>query len=434
MKVDLNWGKEDKISLELPESWEVISIAMPKDKPGLAHVEDEIKEALNNPIGSPPLKNFINPDKKIALVIEDISRPSPTAQAVSLIVDEVIKNEGKYENLIILPGLGAHREMNEEEMAKKAGDEVIQKIRWKNPDIRDKSLQVYIGRTSRKTPLYVDREIAKADLIIFIGTIEPHVQAGFGGGYKGLLPGVAGIETIGKNHLLAATKKHFSAIGRNPEQIPMRLDMEEAGRMLGKDCFMINFILNHRLEVAKVVGGDPLEAHRQGIKAAREIYGVEIPEEADIVITNSYPMDLDFRQGVKCLANTLFAAKDGGTILALLRCEEGLGSMRIPEKIPSQKTIRRLLKLIGNKGLLFLGERIFSKIELEEKFAMYFALQAIKRNRIIIFAPTLTSDIIKEVPLFEHFLDVDEAIYQLKREKEYARVIIFPMGGVSYPV
>ena len=171
-----------------------------------------------------------------------------------------------------------------------------------------------------------------ADLIVSIGCIEPHIIASFGGGYKNLFPGMAGRDTIAQNHALNATPGTFNMVGQPIESNPMRLDLEESGRMLKKPVFIINAVLNSRLEVVRIVCGDPIAAHREGAKVSAQIYGVQIPSAADIVISNSYPMETDLRQGVKALANTIRAVKPGGTLIVLVRAEEGVGVFGLAER------------------------------------------------------------------------------------------------------
>ncbi|MEW6201517.1 MAG: nickel-dependent lactate racemase, partial [bacterium] len=316
-------------------------------------------------------------------------------------------------------------------MAAKVGRAALEKLQWRNHDCRDKNTLAYLGRTRRGTKVFINKAVAEADLVLLIGSIEPHLHAGFGGGCKNILPGVAGLETISQNHALCAHPKYFSAVGLEPDKNPMRQDIEEGAQMIRGVTFIVNTVLNHDLKVIKIVAGDPIAAHREGMKVTREIYGVRIPAQADVVITDSYPMDLDLRQGAKAIGNTHFAAKPGGIIIAALKCDDGLGESGFAKaRLPSSPLMVNLLA----KVLAPLIKSLPLGISPEDRFSVYTALKTIQRNRIFACAPSIADEMSRRGSLFRIFKSMPDAVAEAEEIKPEATVLIFPMGGVTYPI
>ncbi len=222
--------------------------------------------------------------------------------------------------------------MEESEILTRTGLTSLDGILWENPDPDDEAKMKYLGITSRGTPVWINKTAADADLVVSIGCIEPHIIASFGGGYKNILPGIAGRISIAHNHGLNCQPTTFNMVGQPIDQNPMRQDLEEAGKMLPGTVFIVNAILNNHQQLVRIVSGDPIQAHRAGVAVSAGLYGVEIPGKADIVITDSHPMNSDLRQGVKALANTVRALKPGGVLITVVQAEEGVGVFGLANK------------------------------------------------------------------------------------------------------
>ena len=270
-------------------------------------------------------------------------------------------------------------------------------------------------------------------LIISIGCIEPHIIASFGGGYKNLIPGVAGRATVAHNHGLNCTPETFNMVGQPIERNPMRLDLEEAGQMLKRPVFIVNAVLNSALQIVRIVCGGPVAAHREGVRISAALYGVEVPEPADVVITDSHPMDQDLRQGVKALANTVRALRPGGVLITLVRAEEGVGvfglaNRKLPLGRSALKTLAPLLvRLVPRLKLQGMGE--------EDRFFLYFALQAMRRGSLFIYGPTIPADVQVRLPFVEFVARPEAAIAAARRRfPGGASVLAFPHGGNTYPI
>jgi lactate racemase len=430
--VQVPWGK-DKISLILPENWELSGILEPSALPGVADTAQETVRSLQSPYGSTRLSEMARGVMKIALVIDDDSRPTPVKLILPSVLEELQQGGVHLDQITVVPALGVHRAMTSEELGRRIGTEWMGKIHWESPDCGDQEKLINLGTTHFGSPVVVNKTVAQADLIISIGCIEPHIIASFGGGYKNLFPGVAGRETIAHNHGLNCQPGTFNMVGQPIERNPMRLDLEEAGKMIKAPVFIVNAVLNSSLEVVKIVSGDPIAAHRAGVQVSASIYGVHVQSPADIVITSSSPMDQDLRQGVKALANTIRAVRPGGVMITLVRAEEGVGVFGLANrKLPVG---RNALKLLAPLLLPQVGKLKLKGMGEEDRFFLYFALQAMRHADLLLYAPTIPIEIHERLPFITFMESPEAAIARaLKRFPGKARVVVFPHGGSTYPI
>jgi nickel-dependent lactate racemase len=430
MKTTIPWGEDGRLEFELPPGWKLSGVVEPAGRGRVPDISEELASGLAKPIGAPPLADLCRGKNSVAVVVDDISRPTPAHLFIGDLLGALTGAGIDEERITLVTATGTHRAMTAEEMETKVGGEVAGRYGWVNHDCRDDRQLASLGRTSLGTPVRINRLVADADLVLLVGTIEPHPHAGFGGGYKNILPGVAGVDTVGRNHLLSAKPGNFSMVGWEPEKNPMRLDLEEAGRMLRPPCFMVNTVLSPELEVVRIVAGDPVEAHREGMTTARSLYGVEIEERADVVITSSHPMDHDLRQGVKAVANTFMAAKEGGLVIAAMRCLSGKGDMEVPKlRVPDSPRLIRM----GALALLPVV-KYAPGIPVEERFYMYTALRTVLRNRLRVFAPEIPEEIRGRLGSFCSLVPFQEMIEEAARSMPRASVLVFPRGGVTYPI
>jgi len=434
MKTRLPWG-ETELELDLPGDWRIIAEAEPRSVAPCVSVEQEFQRALSEPTGAGPLRARQLTGKKIVLVVDDLTRPTPAHLFFPFLLRELEGAGVPRGGLRLLTALGVHRPMTESELGKKIGAESLRALRWENHNARDAGRLAFLGHTRAGTAVHVNRLLAEADLIISVGSIEPHVLAGFGGGLKNLVPGCAGAATIGKNHLCGACEGPLAQIGVEPEANPLRRDLEEAASLLGKEVFLINTVLNPSQQIVKIFAGDPILAHREGIKLAREIYGVRLAERADILITDSSPMDTDLRQGAKCIGNLLGAVKEGGTILAFLRCREGLGDFKLSGRALPRPVMRTLVRLMSRAQTLAFLERFRRDLEIEEKFLAFYALQILRRYEVLAYAPALESEQARRLGLFKVVANPQKLLLRAgRRAPRRPTVAIFPRGGVTFPI
>jgi nickel-dependent lactate racemase len=368
---------------------------------------------------------------KVAIVIDDDSRPTPVGQILPAVVAHLETSGILSGKISVVPALGLHRPMTEAEIAERVGMD-LHGIPTVTHNCDDPEQMCFLGTTSYGSPVWINRSVADADLVISVGCIEPHLIASFGGGYKNIIPGVAGRATVAHNHSLNCAPGTFNMLGQPIDRNPMRLDLEEGCRMLGDKVWVVNAILNHRKEIVRVVAGDPVAAHRAGAQVSAMLNGVQVPGLADVVITDSHPMDQDLRQGVKALANTIRAVKPGGVLITLVRAEEGLGVFGLANrKFPLSRGMLNmvaplLVRLVPKLRIASMGE--------EDRFFLYFALQAMIRARLILYGPTIPAEKQANLPFAEFIPTIEQAVQIAQaRVPDAADVLVFPYGGITYP-
>ena len=306
--------------------------------------EAEVRRALIAPIGSPRLKDIVHAGEKIAIITSDITRPMPTAKVMPALLDELYAGGVKKEDVTLVFALGSHRRHTEAEQRKLAGERAWNEIRCVDSDPND---CVSYGMTSRGTPVDITRVVAEADRRICLGNIEYHYFAGYSGGAKAIMPGVSTRAAIQANHSrMVLPEAKAGALETNP----LRMDIEEAGAMVGID-FILNVVLSEHKEILKAVAGDPVKAHREGCRFLDTLYRKELSEPADIVLVSQggAPKDLNLYQTQKALDNAKHAVKDGGVIILIGSCKEGLGEKTFEQWMTEADSAHSLIERIGRE-------------------------------------------------------------------------------------
>ncbi len=310
------WFDERDIELALPENWEVAECRMAgHDRPALA--DDEMRAALQNPIGSPRLRDLARGKQKVVILFDDLPKPTPADRIVPFVIEELHAGGIRDDQIRFLCAPGTHRPLIYPELAAKLGADVVAKYPVFNHSIWENL--VYVGTTSRGTPVHVNREFAACDLRLGIGSLIPHGLAGFGGGGKLVLPGIAGIDTIDYHHTHTAMSRDLAAHRGQVMDNPFRQDIEEAARLAGLH-FKIDAVLNNKREVVGLFAGDLVEEHRVAARLAAEVYHTKPLGGADIVIANCYPDEPQFVRSTWCVKTSL---NDGGDAVLINYSHEG---------------------------------------------------------------------------------------------------------------
>ena len=285
-------------------------------------------KAIRNPIDSKPLAEIVKPGEKIAIVVSDETRLCYTDQFLPVIVQELNDKGIPDSDIDIVIATGTHRAQTPEEDILVLGEAMVKRFRVHQHDCRDKSNLVYKGTTSRGNKVYINKIVANADKIIATGAVTLHPMAGFGGGRKAIVPGVAGLETINRNHVLALAEKPGD--GCNPdvttaklEGNPFHEDLMECVEFVNPD-FLLNVVLTSEGGLYEVVAGNWKTAFYQGCKDLLEISGIPVKEQADVVIASGggYPKDINLYQGTKSHMNVDVAVKPGGIAIIMLECPD----------------------------------------------------------------------------------------------------------------
>jgi nickel-dependent lactate racemase len=430
--IELPWG-DGVLRVPVPSTWQILGPFLPPPLEPAGAPQALCQAALADPIGAAPLPSRDLRGKRVLLVADDLSRPTPVHRFFAPVRDALVRAGAAAGNIEVLFALGVHRPMTQAEAEAKIGRENLAPHRWHNHNCADPGALVHLGTTSRGTPVALNRLLTQFDLIVALGAIEPHLLLGFSGGAKMLLPGCAGATTIGHNHLQGVAAGHFNYVGVPAERSPMRLDLEEGVGLLGREVFIVNVALNSVGEVVRFFCGDPRQAFRAGAEFVRRHSEMAVPEAADVVITNSRPFDVDLRQGLKCIGNALFAARPGGVLLGFLRCTGGLGDVPLPSWTVPYPLLRRLIRLARARRVLNWLRLARPRDPVEQQFLGHFGLQMLRRNHVWFYAENLDPGIGKRVGMLKQYVDVDAMIAGAARQVgPRARVAVFPRGGATY--
>ena len=319
MKLKLPYGGK-WLNFDVPVPKQNILSLDQKDLTPSKSTEELTAEALASPIGKPRLRRLVKPGKRVAVLFDDWTRPTPVAKIIPAILGELKSGGVNEDDILLVCANGTHAPayMNEERLIGKLGESIFRRYRVISHDAYDYSKLKYLGETKRlRTPFFLNRWVAETDFKVAIGRIAPHGDVGYSGGSKMIMPGVSSIWNVIHHH---SGSFPYKGILHNP----LRDDIEECGRMAGLD-FIVNVVTNSRDEVTRVFAGDLLKAHRSGVEYGdRNIWGARIGRLADIVIASPGPMNDEYFMGaMRCLGVALRAVKESGTIIVAAACSKG---------------------------------------------------------------------------------------------------------------
>lgn len=400
MLYNLPYGNTE-VSIDIPPGCGV-NVIKPANVPSVNDETELIRKALELPIKCRRLCEIAKPGKKAVIIVSDTTRPTPTAKLLPPLVYEL--NSGGIPDITVIFGLGIHRKQTEEEKKKILG-ELYGRIKSIEHDVND---CVYLGTTSRGTPVEIFRPVMEADIVVCTGTIEFHYYAGYSGGAKSILPAVSSKRSIDANH--AFMLDPMSCAGRLDGAV--RQDIEEAADMLGID-FILNVVLNERKEIVFAAAGDHIEAHRNGAEFLDRLSKTRV-ERADIIIVSpgGFPKDINIFQSHKALEHVKNAMKEAGSIILVAECREGYGNRVYEEwlKYGRDEVIERF-----KSGFVMGGHKAALIAALSMKFDLYLVSSLPDEA---VWKANFIPSTLKEA--------VDRAI---AKHGDGARIMVIPYGG-----
>jgi len=349
MRVKLAYGKEG-LWVELPDGADV-TVLEPRFVPGLPDEEAAIRQALRRPVGTPPLRELVKPSHSVAIVFSDITRPMPNDRVLPVLLEEL--SHVPRENVVLINALGTHRPQTREELVGMLGEDIVRNYRIVQHNAFDPQELVYLGESSFGHPIWVNRTYMQAQVKILTGFIEPHFFAGFSGGPKAVLPGIAGEKTILGNHD-AKMIGHPQATWGITEGNPLWEEIREVAART-EPTFLLNVALNKHRQITGVFAGHFLKAHQVGTAFVREKAMVEVARAFDIVITSNsgYPLDLNLYQAVKGMSAAAQIVKPGGSIIVAAECWDGIPEHgQYKRLLQMAQTPQELLEIINSPGFL----------------------------------------------------------------------------------
>ncbi len=349
MRIQLAYGKTG-LPLELDDSLDVTVVA-PLFVPALPDPAAAVRAALDAPVGSPPLREILCPGMHVGVVFSDITRPAPNPLLLTAVLEVLDAVPGV--EVTLFNALGTHRPNTEAELRTMLGDEIFGHRRIVQNNAFDPATQVRVGVTSKGHETWLNAELMRCDLKVLTGFIEPHLFAGFSGGGKAIMPGMAGQRTVLGNHdagMVGHPKAIWGVTHGNPIWEEVREVAGQAGRL-----FLLNVTLNRDKAVTGVFGGDLARAHAAGCAFVKGSAMVAVPRPFDIVVTTNsgYPLDLNLYQSVKGMRAADQIVRTGGAIIIATSCWDGIPEHGLYGKILREsRDARELLDKITAPGFL----------------------------------------------------------------------------------
>lgn len=330
-------------------------LILPREAEDAIDETEAVREALRNPIGAPPLERIVRPGETVAIVVNDITRLARTDLMLPPIVDALNAAGIPDRDILVVFALGTHRKQTPEEQRRIIGDAMFRRLAVLDHDAFDPRELVTLGVTSFGNTVEINRRVWESDRIIITGEIIFHMIAGYSGGRKSLVPGVAGERTITFNHrMILDPRARAGVLDGNPAHE----DLLEGARMAAPD-FMVNLVLGPSGKLARAVAGHFEAAHRAGCRAADEVLCTPIGEPYDIVVGSAGgdPLDIDLRQAHKHMENACRALRPGGTLFFYAECPNGTGFraledflFRYPDAESMEAALRREFVVGGHKA------------------------------------------------------------------------------------
>lgn len=384
--ISLPYGSSS-ISFSLPDDLRIHFIE-PNEVEPLRDFEGALRNSLKD------LAALLRPGRRVALIADDITRPTPTHRILPQLLEFLNDRGIRDDQVKLIVALGTHRPMTQSEIEMKYG-EAIERIEVIQPDFRDPEKQARVGVMPSGAPIEVARELSEVDLSIGIGCVTPHHVSGFSGGSKIVLPGVSGERTVGEMHLMSARlRRSFLGIENNEVRDLMDLVAERTG-LRG----LVDLVVEGSGKPTWVGCGGFREVFRSAVRESRRVYEVDAPGELDLVITTSYPADIEFWQAHKALYPADIVLRDGGTLILATPCPEGVAKTH-PEVVelaglPPEEIDRRVRSGLVRDLIGAANSMVWSKVR--------------SRIRVVIVSEGMSESEVRSMG-FEWYGDLEEAI------------------------
>ena len=428
-----------ELDISLPRRWRLQQMAAPEVNSAPGDWPQRLAAALEKPGTGSPLSKLLQarPAGRISVVVEDVTRGGPLAAILEVLMRELRFARVDPDRMEVVFATGMHPPMMAEQVAEKLGL-AGEGIRWRCNRCREASDHVDLGRIGR-VAVRIDRGVATADLRIVVSSVSPHFQAGFGGGYRLLVPGCAHIETIRELNRLGIGQSERWLVGTEAHDNPMREVIDAAGVLIDQSSgksFAVQYLLDEHGQPASITAGEPIATQRMLARQCSVACGIVIGQPADVLITNAHPRDFDLSQSVKCIANTRAAVRPGGVILALVSAQVGLREASIPAWPVGPGWTRRLVRMLGPQAVCSLARRLAPALALDAQPYLHLAVQMLYRNPIVLFAPFLQQSgiLLPGVHVLATLEQAIAAVDSLLPGRPELRTIAFPAGGGTFPI
>jgi nickel-dependent lactate racemase len=419
VKIELDYGKED-LEIELPEGhW--IEIIERRAVPALEDQEEAVRQALRGPIDSPPLRELVTAGDRVGIVVNDITRATPYPLLLPILLEE-LQDIPTYQ-ISFFVATGTHRSNTRDELRGMLGEEIVEKYRIIQNDARDRDSHRLVGQTKGDHPIWIHGEFLDCTVRILTGFIEPHFFAGFSGGGKAVMPGLALLETVQNNHSVHNID-HPRATWGITKGNPLWEEIQEAAQMVGV-TFLMNVTLNRKKEITGVFAGNLNSAHTQGCKFVRSGSMVGVKKPFDIVITSNsgYPLDLNLYQAVKGMSAAAQIVREGGSIIIATDCWDGIPEHGEYGKLLSESnSLDDLLARIRSPGF-----------QCQDMWQAQIQALICKKADVYVYSKNLTEKQIRDA-LLQPCESIEKTVSRLiQRQGRKLNICVIPEGPQTIP-
>ncbi len=439
------WGPGGSLDLRSLTAGESLSgveldVVWPDNSGVLAEYTSALEHALESPFGAPSLEHVVGPGSTVAIVVDDPSRWTPVRDALPLVMHRLLASGVRPRDVTISIGVGRHQPTDTEAMIQRLGQQIVTDYECFSPPVDDRSAYVDLGQTTDGIHVRVFRPVAEANLRILIGSVLPHLQAGFGGGLKLIFPGTSHRSTLGALHRQGLEQSTAPAglIGGDAVDNPMRQAIHIAASRLGR-CWSISHLAGGSNEVFRVVAGDPIQV--QDILAAEARRRFQAPPAllADVIVAANDPWPGDPMQSFKVLLHHQAACRVGGVMIGLFWTDPA----EIDRSFPLG--LLRLITSLGTcggttiRGLLPVSAHLLSATRSNAAFMLRWARELVVDRSVLVYAPPLYDRLGPRLGPVRLFADLDSvwqaaasALHRVNQPACPIRLRVFPRGGLTY--
>lgn len=416
LNIPLPFGKQQlnfQVSAE-----NLVGVLAPHPVPACPDPIMEIRRALDHPLGTGPIEQIAQAGEKVLILVDDYTRDTPVKLILPLMLERLVSCGVCEQDITLLVSTGTHRPCSESELLDKLGVSVYGRFCIEQHDCNDRNSQVFLGLTARATPVWVNHLVVESERVFGIGHIDPSDYAGYAGGYKLIVPGVAALETVDTNHTLAALSfRHYGSV-----DLPCRQDIDEAGAMVRVDQF-VNVVLSQDGQIARAFAGAPKQIHTAGVELAKTVYEVDCPAAVDVAVVSAYPYDVDFYQAMRAIEYADLIVRPGGSILVVAPCPDGMGS----------EGFYRLLAEPGQKPDDFLRNIARRNGKVTYNVLGYFLSQIRTEKRLFGYLPGIPAQELESIGI--HKVNALQAGIDsiLQTYGALARLAVLPVGSATIP-
>jgi lactate racemase len=435
--IALPWGQGSPLRLEVPEAWEMAGVAWPDLSGPLDDYPAALARAIEAPEGGLTVESAVGPGSTVAIVVDDPSRWTPVREALPILLGRLRASGIRSSDVSISVGVGRHRAVDASAMRQRVGDPVVDAFRCFSPPVDDLSEYDDLGTTAEGIPVRVFRPVARADLRVLIGSVLPHLQAGFGGGYKLIFPGTSHRSTLGAIHRMGlGGDRAGRLLGSDASENPMRRAIRSAASRLGP-CLSISHLLGPPGTVLHVASGhpDPVQ-DRLAAEARRRFRAPAVdPRSVDVVVAGNAPWPGDPMMSFKVLLQHRAAGRPGGVLVGFFWTDPAEIDRSIP--MPALRGIAASGAAGGwfiRRGLAA-ADRVMSALHAPSEFLVRWARELVVDRTVLVYAPPLFDRLgprLGPIRLFADQAQLWKAAAEALPGIPAPRCRVFPQGGLTY--